>query len=78
MFLYLLSAGAFVAAEYRAVIIDVVGRIPYFIVGVYNCKRVYSGINDLLPVEFESILADEQKRKQLGQINLKISGSSPA
>lgn len=63
--------------EYES-FIDVAERIPYFIEEVYNRKRVHSGINYLPPVEFESILADEKRRKQLGQINLKISGSSPA
>jgi putative transposase len=58
--------------------IDVAERIPYFIEEVYNRKRVHSGINYLPPVEFESILADEKRRKELGQINLKISGKSPA
>ena len=58
--------------------IDVVERIPYFIEEVYNRKRVHSGINYLPPVEFESILADEKRRKKLGQINLKISGNPPA
>lgn len=58
--------------------IDVAERIPYFIEEVYNRKRVHSGINYLPPVEFESILADEKRRKELGQINLKISGKSLA
>lgn len=57
--------------------IDVAERIPYFIEEVYNRKRVHSGINYLPPVEFESILADEKQRKELGQINLKISGMAP-
>jgi len=57
--------------------IDVAERIPYFIEEVYNRKRVHSGINYLPPVEFESILADEKRRKELGQINLKIAGKSP-
>jgi hypothetical protein len=38
---------------------------------------VHSGIGYLPPVEFEAILSDEKRRKQLGQINLKISGKSP-
>jgi putative transposase len=58
--------------------IDVAERIPFFIEKVYNRKRVHSGINYLPPIEFESILADEKQRKELGQINLKISGKSPA
>jgi putative transposase len=57
--------------------IDVAERIPYFIEDVYNRKRVHSGIGYLPPVEFEVILSDEKRRKQLGQINLKISGKSP-
>ncbi len=62
--------------EYES-FIDVAERIPYFIEEVYNRKRIHSGINYLPPVEFESILADEKRRKELGQINLKISGKSP-
>lgn len=57
--------------------IDVTERIPYFIEEVYNRKRVHSGLNYLPPVEFETILADEKRRKELGQINLKISGTAP-
>jgi putative transposase len=63
--------------EYES-FVDVAERIPYFIEEVYNRKRVHSGINYLPPVEFESILADEKRRKELGQINLKISGKAPA
>jgi transposase InsO family protein len=63
--------------EYES-FIDVAERIPHFIEDVYNRKRVHSGIKYLPPAEFESILADEKQRKQLGQINLKISGKSPA
>lgn len=63
--------------EYES-FIDVAERIPHFIEDVYNRKRVHSGINYLPPVEFESILADEKQRKQLGRINPKISGKSPA
>ena len=62
--------------EYES-FIDVAERIPYFIEEVYNRKRVHSGINYLPPVEFETILADEKQRKQLGQVSLKISGKSP-
>lgn len=57
--------------------VDVAERIPYFIEEVYNRKRVHSGIGYLPPVEFERILSDEKQRKELGQINLKISGNSP-
>ena len=63
--------------EYES-FIDVAERIPYFIEEVYNRKRVHSGIGYLPPVEFESILSDEKQRKELGQINLKISGNPPA
>jgi len=63
--------------EYES-FIDVAQRIPYFIEDVYNRKRVHSGIGYLPPVEFEAILSDENRRKQLGQISLKISGKSPA
>jgi transposase InsO family protein len=63
--------------EYES-FVDVAERIPYFIEEVYNRKRVHSGIGYLPPVEFESILSDEKQRKELGQINLKISGNSPA
>ena len=62
--------------EYES-FLDVAERIPYFIEEVYNRKRVHSGIKYLPPVEFETILADEKQRKQLGQFNLKISGKSP-
>ncbi len=62
--------------EYES-FIDVAERIPYFIEEVYNRKRVHSGIKYLPPVEFESILADEKRRKELGQVNLNISGTSP-
>jgi transposase InsO family protein len=58
--------------------IDVVERIPYFIDAVYNRNRVHSGIGYLPPEEFEAILTDENRRKELGQINLIISGKSPA
>ena len=63
--------------EYES-FIDVAERIPYFIEEVYNRKRVHSGIGYLPPVEFESILSDEKRKKELGQINLKISGNPPA
>jgi transposase InsO family protein len=63
--------------EYES-FIDVAERIPYFIEAVYNRKRVHSGIGYLPPEEFEAILSDENRRKELGQINLKISGKSPA
>lgn len=62
--------------EYES-FIDVAERIPYFLEDVYNRKRVHSGIKYLSPAQFEAILADEKRRKQLGQINLKISGKSP-
>jgi putative transposase len=58
--------------------IEVAERIPYFIEAVYNKKRVHSGIGYLPPEEFEAILSDENRRKELGQINLIISGKSPA
>jgi putative transposase len=63
--------------EYES-FVDVAERIPYFIEEVYNRKRVHSGIGYLPPVEFERMLSDEKRRKQLGQINLKISGNPPA
>jgi transposase InsO family protein len=63
--------------EYES-FIDVAERIPYFIEDVYNRKRVHSSIKYLPPVQFEAILADEKRRKELGQINLKISGKSLA
>jgi putative transposase len=58
--------------------IDVVERIPFFIEQVYNRERVHSKLGYLPPVEFEAILADEDRRKELGQLTLKISGKSPA
>jgi transposase InsO family protein len=63
--------------EYES-FIDVAERIPFFIEEVYNRKRIHSGIKYLPPVEFETILADKKQRKEIGQINLKISGKSPA
>lgn len=63
--------------EYES-FIDVAERIPYFIEEVYNRKRIHSGIGYLPPVEFESILSDKNRRKQLGQITLKVSGKSTA
>jgi putative transposase len=63
--------------EYES-FVDVAERIPYFIEEVYNRKRVHSGIGYLPPVEFETILSNEKRRKELGQINLKISGNPPA
>jgi len=63
--------------EYES-FIDVAERIPFFIEQVYNRERVHSRIGYLPPVEFEAILSDENKRKELGQFNLKISGKSPA
>ena len=62
--------------EYES-FIDVAERIPYFIEEVYNRKRVHSGIGFLPPVDFERILSDEKRRKELGQITLKISENSP-
>jgi putative transposase len=58
--------------------IDVVERIPFFIEQVYNRERVHSKLGYLPPVEFEAILADEDRRKELGQLTLKISEMSPA
>jgi transposase InsO family protein len=62
--------------EYES-FIDVAECIPYFIEEVYNRKRVHSGIGYLPPVEFEAILSDNKRRKELGQISLKILGKSP-
>lgn len=53
--------------------IDVAERIPYFIEEVYNRKRVHSGISYLSPVQFETILSNQNVREQLGQKVLKIS-----
>jgi len=53
---------------------DVVERIPEFIEEVYNKKRVHSGIQYLPPEEFEAILQDEQRKKSLGQVTLKLPG----
>jgi putative transposase len=52
--------------------IDVVERVPYFIEEVYNKKRVHSGIKYLPPEKFESIILDENLRKQFGSFILKI------
>jgi len=51
---------------------DVVERVPQFIEEVYNRKRVHSGIQYLPPEEFESILMDEKRKHELGQIILKF------
>lgn len=53
--------------------VDVIERIPYFIDQVYNRKRVHSKIGYLPPVEFETILADNNLREKVGQIELNIS-----
>jgi transposase InsO family protein len=53
-------------------IIDVLNSIPAFIEKVYNRKRVHSGINYLPPEEFESILMNEKRKQELGQITLKF------
>jgi len=53
-------------------IIDVLDSIPAFIEKVYNRKRIHSGINYLPPEEFESILQDEKRKQELGQITLKF------
>ena len=52
----------------------VVEGIPQFIEAVYNKKRIHSGINYLPPEEFESILLDEKRKQELGQIILKFPG----
>jgi len=54
-------------------IIDVLNSIPEFIEKVYNKKRVHSGINYLPPEEFESILRNENRKQELGQITLKFA-----
>jgi len=53
--------------------IDVLNSIPEFIEKVYNKKRVHSGINYLPPEEFESILRNENRKQELGQITLKFA-----
>lgn len=52
---------------------DVVERVPLFIESVYNRKRVHSGIGYLPPEEFESILQDEGRKQELGQVTLKLA-----
>lgn len=52
---------------------DVVERVPPFIESVYNRKRVHSGIGYLPPEEFESILQDEGRKQELGQVTLKLA-----
>jgi transposase InsO family protein len=51
---------------------DVIDNIPGFIEDVYNKKRVHSALGYLTPVEFESILQDEEKKKEYGQVTLKL------
>ena len=52
--------------------VDVVERVPYFIEEVYNKKRAHSGIKYLPPVKFESIILDENLKKEFGLFILKI------
>jgi transposase InsO family protein len=58
--------------------VDVVQRIPHFIEDVYNRKRIHSGIRCLPPAEFEAILSDKRRKRQLGQITLTIAGKRSA
>lgn len=51
---------------------DVIDNIPEFIEDVYNKKRIHSKLGYLTPVEFESILSDEEKKKEHGQVTLKL------
>jgi len=51
---------------------DVIDNIPEFIEDVYNKKRIHSRLGYLTPVEFESILSDEEKKKEHGQVTLKL------
>lgn len=57
--------------EYES-FVDVIERVPHFIEDVYNKKRVHSGIKYLPPEEFEEILMDDDKRNELGQMNLNL------
>ena len=52
---------------------DVIDSVPRFIEEVYNRKRVHSGIKYLPPVEFEAMLKNNEQKKELGQVILKIS-----
>ena len=45
---------------------DVIENVPGFIEAAYNRKRIHSGIDYLTPDEFESILKDEEKKKERG------------
>jgi transposase InsO family protein len=52
--------------------IEVTERVPYFIEEVYNKKRVHSGIKYLSPEKFESIILDENLKKEFGEFILKL------
>ena len=52
---------------------DVIDSVPRFIEDVYNRKRVHSGIKYLPPIEFEAMLKNNECKKELGQVILKIS-----
>ena len=42
---------------------DVIERIPYFILDVYNKKRLHSALGYRPPEEFESLLAEKGSQK---------------
>jgi transposase InsO family protein len=51
---------------------DVIDNVPLFLEKVYNKERIHSRLGYLTPDEFESILLDEEKKKKLGQVTLKL------
>lgn len=47
---------------------DVVERVPYFIEGVYNRKRLHSSLGNMPPEEFEQIFIDKNSSKVYSEL----------